>query len=120
LNPIARSGHVVSFRSASAYRDCAKATRFVEEHSEDVSTRVAATWPSIVRAFLRNSRARPTQAALSRWSICIQSPIWLNHPANLDRVSGRCAALLLTYLHGELNRRLPQGSLRPEVIVLGS
>jgi tocopherol O-methyltransferase len=59
LDPIAKSGHLASFRTLSAYRACAAATGFAEESCDNVSAHVVRTWPSIIRAFAMAAARNP-------------------------------------------------------------
>jgi len=59
LQPITRSGRLSDFRSAARYEAFAVANGFAGSDAEDVSSKVARTWPAIIRTFAGSVAKEP-------------------------------------------------------------
>jgi len=59
LQPIARRGRLSNFRSAASYEAFAVGNGFAGIDAEDVSAKVARTWPAIIRTFAGSAAKDP-------------------------------------------------------------
>jgi tocopherol O-methyltransferase len=59
LDPISHATHMAQMRTISEYREAAVAAGFSIGECEDLSEKVARTWPSVSRTFLRALARNP-------------------------------------------------------------